>query len=74
MHVDSIPVTVMIGIVHGIISFFLGIGGGPYNVAVLFFFFSMNAKETAKSSLHIIIFSQVSSIASAILSDSESDS
>lgn len=73
MHVDSIPIAVVIGIVLGIVSSFLGIGGGPYNVAVLFFFFSMNAKEAAKSSLYIIIFSQVSSIASAVLSGSVPD-
>ena len=50
----------------GIISSFLGIGGGTSNVAVLFFFFSMEAKEAAKNSLYIIIFSQISSIATAV--------
>ena len=53
---------VVIGVFLGIISSFLGIGGGTSNVAVLFFFFSMEAKEAAKNSLYIIIFSQISSI------------
>lgn len=61
------PVTaIIIGICLGVISSFLGIGGGTSNVAVLFFFFSMTAKEAAKNSLYIIIFSQISSIVTAI--------
>ena len=50
------------GVGLGVISSFLGIGGGTSNVAVLFFFFSMEAKQAAKNSLYIIIFSQLSSI------------
>lgn len=63
--IKSLPVSVIIGIFLGIISSFLGIGGGTSNVAVLFFFFSMEAKEAAKNSLYIIIFSQLSAIFSA---------
>ena len=63
--IDSITVSVIIGIFLGIISSFLGIGGGTSNVAVLFFFFSMEAKEAAKNSLYIIIFSQIASIISS---------
>lgn len=66
MHVHNLVVAVVIGIFLGVISSFLGIGGGPNNVAVLFFFFSMDAKEAAKNSLYIIIFSQIASILSAI--------
>ena len=62
--------TIVIGIFLGIISSFLGIGGGTSNVAVLYFFFSMNAKEAAKNSLYIIIFSQLSSIIVSILTHS----
>ncbi len=68
-HVDSFAVAVLIGIVLGIISSFLGIGGGTSNVAVLFFFFSMDAKEAAKNSIYIIMFSQISSIVTAIVSN-----
>ena len=39
-------------------------------MAVLFFFFSMEAKEAAKNSLYIIIFSQISGIISAIVTGS----
>nr|WP_322168847.1 TSUP family transporter [Acutalibacter sp. M00118] len=47
-------------------SAFLGIGGGPLNVALLFLFFSMEAKEAAKNSIFIILFSQAASLLSAI--------
>ena len=60
--IDNIFVSLIIGLVLGMTSAFLGIGGGPANVAVLFYFFSMNAKEAAKNSLYIIIFSQLASL------------
>ena len=68
--VENAGATVIIGVFLGIVSSFLGIGGGTSNVAVLFFFFSMNAKEAAKNSLYIIIFSQLSSIVISILTHS----
>lgn len=64
--IDSLWLSVMIGLFLGAISSFLGIGGGTANVAVLFFFFSMEAKEAAKNSLYIIVFSQISGIISAV--------
>jgi len=72
-HVENFGVAIIIGIFLGIISSFLGIGGGTSNVAVLFFFFSMDAKEAAKNSLYIIIFSQISSIVSALTTASVPD-
>ncbi|MCD8116737.1 MAG: sulfite exporter TauE/SafE family protein [Oscillospiraceae bacterium] len=65
-HVESSLAAVLIGLVLGLISTFLGIGGGPINIAVLFFFFSMDAKEAAKNSIYIIMFSQISSIVTAL--------
>lgn len=55
-------ICVLIGLVLGILSSFLGIGGGPINLVVLFFFFSMEIKEAAENSLYIILFSQVTSL------------
>lgn len=72
-NVKNIFAAVVIGIFLGIISSFLGIGGGTSNVAVLFFFFSMEAKEAAKNSLYIIIFSQISSIVTALMTGSVPD-
>lgn len=68
--VKNLAVTALIGILLGVISSFLGIGGGTSNVAVLFFFFSMDAKQAAKNSLYIIVFSQISSILTAVITSS----
>lgn len=57
-----------IGLALGLLSSFLGVGGGPYNVSVLFLFFTMEAKHAAKNSLYIIVFSQTFSILSAVIS------
>mgnify|MGYP002070554169 FL=1 len=68
-HIDSTLLCIVIGTVLGIISSFLGIGGGTSNVAMLFFFFSMNAKEAAKNSIYIIMFSQIASIIIAVVNN-----
>ena len=52
----------IIGLVLGLVSAFLGIGGGPLNLAVLYFFFGMDSKTAALNSLYIILFSQTASL------------
>ncbi len=52
----------IIGATLGILSSFLGIGGGPINLMVLNYFFSMKTKVSAANSLYIIVFSQLSSL------------
>ncbi len=63
-------VCLLIGSFLGILSSFLGIGGGPINLIVLFFFFSMDTKAAAENSLYIILFSQITSLLSSIVSKS----
>lgn len=46
----------------GLMSSFLGIGGGPIDLIVLFFLFSMDMKAAAQNSLYIIFFSQAASL------------
>ena len=58
---------VVIGLVLGLLSAFLGIGGGPINLAVLYYFFSMDTKTAALNSLYIILFSQSASFLSTVL-------
>ena len=61
-HTVSNPVVCgFIGLLLGISSSFLGIGGGPINLVVLFYFFSMDTKTAAANSLYIILFSQAAS-------------
>ena len=68
--VQNTAVCVIIGFLLGIMSSFLGIGGGPINLVVLFFFFSMDTKTAAENSLYIIFFSQLASLALSILTRS----
>ena len=65
--VQSIPVCAVIGLALGITASFLGIGGGPLNVAVLAFFFGMDAKERAVHSLFIIFCAQSAGVLSTII-------
>ena len=50
------------GVLLGVMSSFLGLGGGPVNLIVLAYFFSMSTKEAALCSLYIIMFSQITSL------------
>lgn len=59
-----------IGLLLGVFSSFLGIGGGPFNLVFLSFFFSMETKEAAQTSLFIILLSQITSLGSTILTGS----
>ena len=61
-HVQGTLPCVLIGLVLGMSSSFLGIGGGPINLMVLGFFFSMETAEAAANSLYIILFSQIASL------------
>lgn len=65
--VRSKPVCVAVGLMLGIMSSFLGIGGGPINLVVLYFFFSMTTKEAAQNSLYIILISQITSLLTTVL-------
>ncbi len=53
---------VFVGLALGFIASFLGVGGGPINVAFLVLFFSMNMKEAAVYSVGTIFFSQLSKL------------
>jgi len=60
-HVANPAAVVAIGLSMGVMSSFLGIGGGPINLAILFFAFSMDTKKAAANSLYIIMCSQAAS-------------
>lgn len=52
----------VIGCALGAMSAFLGIGGGPINIAVLYFFFSTTPKVTVRMSIFVILLSQISNL------------
>lgn len=66
MQISSLILIASIGFSLGIISSFLGIGGGPINIAVLYYFFSMQQKEAARNSLFMIFFAQLTSLLTSI--------
>ncbi|MCA5014505.1 MULTISPECIES: sulfite exporter TauE/SafE family protein [unclassified Enterococcus] len=55
-------VFVFVGLFLGILSTFLGIGGGPINVACLIFFFGMEIKSATVYSIITIFFSQLAKL------------
>lgn len=59
----GIPSGLLVGLLLGVVSSFLGIGGGPINVALLLFVFSFDLRTTTVLSLLIILAAQVSKIA-----------
>lgn len=67
LHVTNAAACIAIGFVLGICSSFLGIGGGPINLVVLFYFFSMDTKTAAQNSLYIILFSQITSLVNTLI-------
>lgn len=67
-NVQSKTVSCGIGLSLGVISSFLGIGGGPLNLPVLQYFFSMDTRSATQSSLFIILISQLFSLIYMILS------
>lgn len=71
--VENRTACVWIGFFLGVLSSFLGIGGGPINLVILYFFFSMSTKTAAENSLYIIFFSQTASLLSYIVTKSVPD-
>lgn len=59
---------ILAGWLLGVMSSFLGIGGGPINLVLLYFVFSMTTKEAVENALYIIFFSQLASVVTTILS------
>lgn len=59
---------ILIGLFLGLLGSFLGIGGGPFNMAVLYYFFSMSTKIAAQNSLYIILISQIMGLLKTVFS------
>ncbi len=72
-HITDPLFCIVIGLFLGMLSSFLGIGGGPINLVVLYFFFSMDTKTAAQNSIYIILFSQLTSLISTIVTHSVPD-
>lgn len=64
---------ILIGVFLGTMSSFLGIGGGPINLVILFYFFSMETKTASQNSLYVILFSQISNLVTTLVTHSVPD-
>jgi uncharacterized membrane protein YfcA len=65
--------SLLTGLVLGMCSAFLGIGGGPINVTVIVFLFSMPIKTATICSLITILFSQFSKLTTIFFTKGFSD-
>lgn len=64
--VKSTVVCVVVGVLLGGLSSFLGIGGGAINIGVLCIFFSMKTKQAADNSLFMIFCAQAFSLLTSV--------
>ncbi len=64
---SGIFVSLAVGIFLGVCSSFLGIGGGPINVALIIYLFSVNTKTATVCSLVTILFAQISKLTTVAL-------
>lgn len=65
--------SILSGLLLGVISAFLGIGGGPINLMALSVLYSMSMKEAAQNSLMVIFLSQLASLISTLVTRSVPD-
>lgn len=67
LNIRSLAIQVLVGLFLGLMSSFLGIGGGPINVAVLCVVLGICLRESAKISIFIIVFSQIAGLITKVL-------
>ncbi len=72
-NLDGIIVSLVVGIFLGVCSSFLGIGGGPINVALIIYLFSVSTKTATICSLVTILFAQISKLTTVALTTGFSD-
>jgi len=68
LNLQGILPALLAGVLLGTISSFLGIGGGPINVALIIFLFGCGIKTAAVCSIITILFAQASKLAFVLVS------
>lgn len=68
LHIKNLLLIGIVGIGLGTFSVFLGIGGGPINVALTMLLFSFSLREAAVYSVGIIFFSQLTKMVTIAVS------
>lgn len=64
---NGIFISFAVGVFLGVCSSFLGVGGGPINVALIIYLFSVSTKTATVCSLVTILFAQISKLATVAL-------
>ena len=67
-NVNSKAICLAAGLALGVVSGFLGIGAGPFNLMVLSWLFSMENTVAVKNSLYIILLSQIANLCGLFIS------
>lgn len=67
--IENVFAVLFVGFILGTLSSFLGIGGGPVNVAVIYLLLNMDIKKAAAGSIFIILLAQASKIGTIALSE-----
>lgn len=67
-HIKNPFAIVFSGLLLGLAAAFLGIGGGPINVAVITLLFSFSMRDSAVYSVAVILFSQLSNLTTMYIS------
>jgi len=68
--VRNIIVCFLLGLFMGMVSAFLGIGGGPINIMIISYFLGMESKTTSLYSIYVICLSQLASLLISIVTKS----
>lgn len=64
---NGIPICLAAGVFLGFCSSFLGIGGGPINIALIIYLFSFDTKTATTCSLVTILFAQIAKLVTTTL-------
>lgn len=62
LEVTNLFASIICGIILGFISSFLGIGGGPFNVAIILYVFECSTRIAAVYSIFTILFAQLTKL------------
>ncbi len=67
LHLQNTLFYILTGILLGVLSSFLGIGGGPLNVAIFMILFGMEIKEATFASIITIMFAQIAKVVTILI-------
>jgi len=73
LNIRNVVICFALGFLMGMISAFLGIGGGPINIMIISYFLGLDSKTTGHNSIYIVFLSQLASLVSSVITGSIPD-